>query len=185
MNPIFVALSLVTVTLHVSTPIPSARWPNRYGLNTCTGVFVSPNEILTAGHCRGHQWVKTEEGESLAVTIEKKDLRRDLALLKVIKPISHAFALLGNPSKISDSVYTVNSGDAYDHTYNTGIVNNVILDDDNAILTILHNASIMPGASGSGLFNSSGELIGINVATIKSFSCAVDLYEIKSFLIRR
>jgi S1-C subfamily serine protease len=189
MNPIYLALSLVSVTIHTSVPQPSILHPFAYGLNTCSGVFVSPNEVLTAGHCvansRGHQWVKVEEGVSYEADIERLDKIKDLALLKITKPLNHAYTSLGTPAKIASAVYTVNSGEGYDHTYNSGLVNNVIIDEEYNILTIMHNAIILPGASGSGLFNSDAELIGINVAKLKEFSEAVDLQEIRAFLKRR
>lgn len=188
MNPIYLALSLVSVTIHTSVRQPSILHPFAYGLNTCSGVFVSPNEVLTAGHCvansRGHQWVKTEEGGSYDAEIERLDKIKDLALLK-LPNIKHSYTLLGNPAKIASAVYTVNSGEGYDHTYNSGLVNNIIIDEEYNILTLLHNAIILPGASGSGLFNSDAELIGINVAKLKEFSEAVDLQEIRAFLKRR
>jgi S1-C subfamily serine protease len=189
MNPTYLALCLLTVTLHVSVPMPKAQDHKYYGLNTCTGVFISPNEILTAGHCvkesRGHQWIKTEENESYSVTVEKLDVKKDLALLKVTKPINHAYVMLGSPAKITDYIFTVNSGDDYEKTYNKGIVNNLVPDEDTGTLLILHNAGILSGASGSGLFNTHNELVGINVMQVRMLSQAVDIYEIKTFLNRR
>lgn len=186
---LYAALLLVTVTVHTSVPSPTLRNPKNYSLNTCSGVFVGPDLLLTAGHCmehsRGYQWIKTSDGKSLAVSVMKIDTKTDLALLKVIKPINHPYTSLGSRVGRADIVYTVNSGYGYERTFNQGMVNNVLLDEDSLALTILHNAMILPGASGSGLFNSDRQLIGINVATIRGFSEAVDVVELRKFLDER
>lgn len=185
---LYATLCLVSVTLHVSTKYPTPKNPLEYDLNTCSGVFISPNEVLTAGHCvshsRGRQWIKTEEGESYAAVIEAKDLVKDLALLK-IKGVTHSYVSFGGPVNITDKVYTVNSGDSIEKTFNEGIVNNLFAYDVTETFMILHSATIFPGASGSGLFNSNGELVGINTDTIKSLAGAVDITVIKQFLKRR
>ncbi len=181
---LYLALAAITVTVHTSVPSPTHQNPHRYGLTTCTGVFVGPDEILTAGHCvsesRGHQWIKTFDNKSISVTIKKLDKHKDLALLKVTKPINHAYTSLGNPVIRGDAVYTVNSGGEFERTYNTGMVNNLITEE--STLTILHSALMMFGASGSGLFNSQCQIVGINVANVQNFSEAVDVREIKAFL---
>ena len=181
-------LCAISVILHVSVSYPSPEHPQGYGMAACSGVFISDNEILTAAHCveesRGHQWIQDNEGDSFSVSVKRKDKIKDLAILKVTKKgFKHTFAVLGSPIKITDTVYTVNNGDDYAKTWNTGIVNNIVFDE--GVLSILHNALIMPGASGSGLFNEKGQLIGVNVATIHYFSEAVDYYEIEAFLNKR
>lgn len=184
---IYSYLCLVSVVLHVSVPYPSPKNPHGYGLDACSGVFVSPNEILTAEHCieesRGYQWIRTNENKVYSVSIERKDKEKDLALLLVNKPINHNFAVLGSPVNVADYVYTVNNGDDFPKTYNYGIVNNIIYDE--GVLELIHSATIMPGASGSGLFSFDGKLIGLNVARIYGLNEAVDYYEIEAFLNRR
>lgn len=187
---IYSALLLVTATLHVSVPAPTLQHPDNYSNNTCTAVFISPNELLTAAHCvrlsRGQQWIKTNENKSLSVIIEKTNYQKDLALLKIKdKNFRHVFAGIGSPVQKADEVYTVNSGEDFEKTFNHGMVNNIIIDDENGTLSILHSATILPGASGSGLFNYKHELIGINTTMIRSFGTAVDVMEINEFLDKR
>lgn len=185
MYSLYLSLALVTVTLHVSTPIPTPKHPHQYGITTCSGVFISPDEILTNNHCiedsRGHQWVKTFEGSSYPVIIVKVDKERDLALLKVTKLIKHKYASLGNPILITEEVYTVNSGDNYINTFSKGIVSNIIIDNYFGIVSVLHNVIFKHGASGSGLFNKKGKLVGINYL-IDGLMESIDITEVKAFL---
>ena len=176
----------MTATVQISVPYPKLMNPKAYGLSTCSAVFISEDTLLTAAHCisdsRGRQWIKTFEGKSYAVKIVKADLKKDLALLKTISPIKHKFARFGQEVQRGDTVYTVNASHGWSRTYTTGIVNNVVIEDETNVTTILHSASIAGGASGSGLFNAKRELIGINVATIRGFSEAVDIIEIRQFI---
>lgn len=187
---IYYALALVTATLNISVPAPSPKHPHYYSIAGCTAVFISPNELLTAGHCvaesRGRQWVKTYEGTTYTATILKIDKVRDLALIKIDKPINHVYTSLGPPVERGQDIYTVNSGEWMQNTYNVGIVNNIIIDEDEGnTLNIVHSAVILPGASGSGLFNSKKQLVGINTATLKGLSEATDIKEIRIFLDKR
>lgn len=185
----YLSLCLVSVTLHVSVHTPHLSDPKAYSLVTCSGVFISPDEILTAGHCvehsRGRQWVKTSDGRSYSAEIETVDKIKDLALLRVLHLAPHRYVQFGKPINITEPVFTVNSSEGWEKTYNQGMVNNLIDDVETGVQTILHSASIIQGASGSGLFNGRGELVGINTATLKPFSSAVDVTVINQFLHRR
>lgn len=186
---LYAYLCMISVTLHVSVNSPTPKDPKAYDLIGCSGVFISPNEVLTAGHClshsRGHQWVKLNDGNSYLAVIEKVDVMKDLGLLKIPKLAAHEYVTFGSPVHVTDKICTVNSGDGYEKTYNEGFVNNLIDEEDTNTLTILHSATIFHGASGSGLFDNRGRLVGINVETIQSLVGAVDLTEINQFLKRR
>ncbi len=183
---LYSALILLTVTIHVSVPEPKMQDPHFYGLNTCSGVFVSPTEILTAAHCvsdsRGHQWIRTSDEISYAVSIEKVDKQLDLALLKISKPIEHSYVELSRAVDITDNIYTVNSGEDFIGTYNQGVVMNKYIDGDSGSITLLHNALIVPGASGSGLFSGNGKLVGINLFVLHGLSGAISIEEVSKFV---
>lgn len=156
------------------------------GINLCTGVVVSPTTILTAHHCinqsTGIQWVTDYFGNTYSAKVIKKDKVYDLALLQVYTPFDRT-AKIGDEPLIASKVYSVHSGLALDFTYGEGVVNNVIrYEDTDPVPFILHSILISQGASGSGLFNEKGELVGINDAVIKTGTLAVNTPEIKKFL---
>lgn len=186
MYSLYLYLASLTVTLHVSVLVPSPMHPDQTGIITCSGVFVSPDEILTNYHCieesRGFQWVRTYEQKSFSVVVEKKDKDKDLALLKILKPIKHKYVSFGDPVLKTETVYTVNSGGDTANTFNTGIINNIVIDPETKVLSVLHSATYMHGASGSGLFNTKKQLIGLNVAKIDDLMEAIDITEIVTFL---
>jgi len=164
--------------------MPSGK--SEKGMSGCTGVFVSPYDILTAQHCVegsiGKQWIKRNDGKILSAKIIAEDKIEDLALLHVDKPSAY-YTHLGEEPFITDEVFTVNSGESLEKTFGKGIVANITkIDDMDHTPSILSTIVIFHGASGSGLFNSNGDLIGLNVAIFKGQSIAVDTPVIYNFL---
>lgn len=171
-------LTLVTLTLHIKYP---------GGMATCTGVYISPNEALTASHCVDHLyakiWVKNSDNKSFSATVENKNKNSDLCLLKINGP-AHKYAELGKVARKGDHIYTMSSEEDMPYTYGEGIVANTITDPDNYTEQIVSSISILPGASGSGLFDDRGLLVGINTMKQEGLSFATDLNEIEIFLNR-
>ncbi len=118
--------------------------------------------------------------KSFKATIERIDKRLDLCLIKVHSP-KHSYAIIGRGGEIGDKVFMINSENDTPNTYGEGVVENIIRDRDK-VVSLIHSATILHGASGSGLFNQDGELIGINTAIYQSLTNAVDVIEIKEFL---
>lgn len=179
-------MSALTLTFHGR--MVSKR--GNIGLNTCTAIYVSPHEALTAAHCVAfaavpeRMWVKTDGNKSFSVNVVAKDVINDLALLDIDGPPAKNYAKLATrPLKKGDRVYLVSSELDFVGTYSEGYIANFVLDTfSETTPVILHTAPIKSGASGSGLFNSHGELIGINVLSAGTLSEAVDIHVVRKFL---
>lgn len=183
MMSLITAISLLTLTFH-------GRQTNGTGgvwLNTCTAVYVAPHQALTAAHCiekvvDEKMWVRTDDGKSYKASLLRINTMKDLALIEIAGP-PHAFARLANKVTKGEPVYLVSSELDMIGTYGEGIVANVIIDAQlHNTPMIVHTAVIKPGASGSGLFNRNGELIGINTIAMGALSEAVDLFCVRQFL---
>lgn len=183
---LFLLLCSLTVTIHTSKVYKNHLGEDEIGLSTCTGVFISDNEILTAGHCsehsRGYQWVLTHEGVSYPAEIIKIDSYRDLALLRVPKIKRHRHTQIKKEAYKTEDVYSVNSGKDFIETYAKGVVQNFVSIDESLPDMTLHSAAILPGASGSGLFDEKGNLVGINTRAAGPFSMAVTTKDILYFM---
>lgn len=156
---------------------------------SCTAVYISPNRAMTAGHCvenaiKGKMWVRTDEGKSFPVRVLRANQKHDLALLAVDGSPHKKYARLAKtPLKKGDKVYLWSSQDDSPGTYNEGIVANFIWNkDQDDMPLIIHTAAILPGASGSGLFNRRGELVGINNMRQGAISSAVDILAVRHLL---
>lgn len=183
---LFLLLYSLTVTLHTSKIHRAFTGQEEIGMSACTGVFVAPDVILTAQHCvedsRGKQWIKTNDDKSYEARIIRTDRFRDLALLYIPYIQPHKYVTLGKQAYVTEPVYTVNSGADFPGTYGEGIVKNIVALDDTTSPMIMHSAAILGGASGSGLFNRKGQLIGINVRAKSAISMAVNTSDVKCFL---
>lgn len=185
MTSIIAYLSLITVTIHISTLSPTPKDPKHYELASCSGVFISNNEVLTAGHCfvqgRNHQWVMTDDNKVYKAKIEKVDFKRDLAVIRLVGIKKHSYAVFGT-RKVhrGDHVVTLNSGNDLPDTFNEGVISNLVIEE--GVPMIMHTASIDYGASGSGLYDTHRNLIGLNVLKDSPFAYAVYIDVIREFL---
>jgi serine protease Do len=130
--------------------------------------YILTNHHVVANASEVEVFIDGEKGTKLKAKIIGSDAKNDVALIKVKPgPYLHPLAL-GNsdPVKVGESVIAIGNPFGLSHTVTAGIIsakNRVIGQGpyDNFLQT---DASINPGNSGGPLFNSTGEVIGINAA---------------------
>ena len=140
-----------------------------------SGVIVSPDGyILTNNHVVGHAdeiHVTLLDKREFTAKVIGKDPKTDLALIKIDTNQPLPAATLGNSdvTEVGDWVMAIGSPFGFNLTVTSGIVSAkgraLGGNYDNFIQT---DASINPGNSGGPLFNTSGQVIGINTAIYSS-----------------
>lgn len=145
----------------------------QHGLGS--GVIVSPDGyILTNFHVVGHAdeiHVRLMDKREFTAKVVGKDQKTDLALIKINTNQPLPSAILGDSarSEVGDWVLAIGSPFGFNATVTSGIVSAegraLGGNYDNFIQT---DASINPGNSGGPLFNTHGEVIGINTAIYSS-----------------
>lgn len=130
--------------------------------------FILTNNHVVANAAEVEVFIDDENHTTLKAKVVGADAKNDLALLQV-KPGAYLKPLkLGNsdPVRVGESVVAIGNPFGLSHTVTAGIIsakNRVIGSGpyDNYLQT---DASINPGNSGGPLFNSKGEVIGVNTA---------------------
>jgi serine protease Do len=140
-----------------------------------SGVIVSPDGyILTNNHVVGHAdeiHVTLLDKREFTAKVVGKDPKTDLALIKIDTNQPLPAASLGDSdvTEVGDWVVAIGSPFGFNLTVTSGIVSAkgraLGGNYDNFIQT---DASINPGNSGGPLFNTSGQVIGINTAIYSS-----------------
>lgn len=142
-----------------------------------SGVFISPeghlltNEHVIAG--ADEILVKLSSGKNYKARVIGKDMRTDLAVLKVDAEEVLPHLPIGDSSALRVGEWVVAIGNPFGLgiTVTAGVVSAVhrdlSVDRERSYKDLIQtDASINPGNSGGALLNSSGELIGINTAII-------------------
>lgn len=140
-----------------------------------SGVIVSPDgEVLTNNHVVSGATtisVKLSDGRELDARVVGSDVSTDLALLRIDRPDGQLpVASLGDSEKleVGDWVMAIGNPFGLEATVTVGVLSGKgrsigASDYDDFLQT---DASINPGNSGGPLFNTSGEVVGINTAIV-------------------
>src|SRR6201996_3150490 len=150
---------------------------------TGSGVVVAPDGlILTNSHVAGAGGtaaatsrieVTTPEGQHLTARLVGDDPDTDLALIRIVEPVTLPAAPLGDSKKLKRGQLVIAIGNplGFESTVTTGVVsalgrslrsrNGRLIDD-----VIQTDAALNPGNSGGPLVSSHGEVVGINTAII-------------------
>lgn len=157
----------------------------------CSGVWVSPSSVLTANHCVDQEDEETEEPikDYLVTTADDvqdprtgkqyynvksyeahryaTDVHHDLALIHVASPPPHAIATVARGTVVQGAkVFNMGQSKGLWFSFASGDVaalreENLAPDEPKPAFLIQATVPTSPGNSGGGLFNETGELIGI------------------------
>src|SRR5580698_7264743 len=169
--------AVVGLTIHTGEPNGGSR------AGTGSGVVVAPDGlILTNSHVAGAGGnasgtsrieVSTPEGQHLTARLVGDDPDTDLALIRIVQPVTLPFAPLGDSKKLKRGQLVIAIGNplGFESTVTAGVVsalgrslrsrNGRLIDD-----VIQTDAALNPGNSGGPLVSSRGEVVGINTAMI-------------------
>ena len=106
-------------------------------------------------------WAVFADGQRVRVTgFLDQDGRRDVALLKLEKPLARRQAVLGQKLQpVAARAYVIGAPKGYDFSISDGLISQTRLVD--GVLQYQLSCPISPGNSGSPIFNQRGEVIGI------------------------
>lgn len=186
-------ISKSTVLVHVRL-----KKGDRTGGALCSGVVVSPHEILLAAHCVNPPegisidkiWVRDFNDRVQEATIERKEPQVDLALLKIKQ--QEVPAKLGFRVRTGQTIFIVGMPLGIEWAVTKGIISTTNVKFDNVPYAkfFITDATVLPGNSGGGAWNERGELIGIvsmSTSILGSFGAAglgiiVDVDTVRGFL---
>lgn len=126
-------------------------------LSQGTAVAVGPDKYLTAYHAAQEHFTNIRTIDGVSLTLETFDAQLDIATLKSSAETVSVKTGDVRDSRVGDEVVIIGSPDDKDDT----VIHTTIKSITGKIAV---NGALAGGASGSGMFNMQGELIGIVVS---------------------
>lgn len=150
-------------------PSPQGRAPDRLGSGS--GFFIDGGYIVTNNHVVDNARklrVRFDDGEEVEGTLVGADAKTDLAVIKVDPKHARKALKWGDSdrARVGENVFTIGAPFSLGNTVTAGIISARGRDissgpyDDYFQI----DAPINPGNSGGPMFNSAGEVIGVNTA---------------------
>lgn len=131
------------------------------GTGVCSGSFIDGRgDILTAGHCAANAEsieVLTYDGRRYNAVIVATTSLHDLALLHIDRLNTAHFTIAKTVTR-GEKIFILGSSLALTSTLSTGVI--AKLDGDWTLL----DCGVLPGNSGSAVYNEAGEMVGVATA---------------------
>ncbi len=139
----------------------------------CSGVWVGRTTAITAFHCVDDLEpgatldLSVSDGSGAKAHVVATDEAHDLALVGVEDAGEHPIALPGPLPDVGDTVEAMGHPFGLTYSFSTGIVSAIREDERGDKFDVIQSTvATSPGNSGGGLYNASGELVGICSYTI-------------------
>lgn len=134
----------------------------------CSGTWIGPETVLTAGHCLKGQvivYVRSNPGESPMIAFPVRVSTTDLGLLSVpgARLTTHGQAPVGPEPKVGDQLESLNNTWRMENSYMRGYVGGYQVNTDQETGQLFMQAMLpaSSGASGSAAFDSEGRIVGV------------------------
>lgn len=137
-----------------------------------TGFLLAPDQVVSARHALAggtRAEICTTDGDFIVVQgLLAEDRMRDLSVLKLARPVARARLLKLSNTRLraGDAVFTIGAPLGLEWTLSAGIISAVRTLPEVGCL-YQHTVQISPGNSGGPLLSWRGEVIGLQISTIK------------------
>ena len=135
------------------------------------GFFIGRGRIVTARHVLAgaeHATVRTPDGATFVVAgIAGEDRARDLAILALEEPAPDrpSVRLAGKLPSEGETVFSIGTPLGFEWSVSVGVVS-ALRDTPGAGTMIQHTTPVSPGSSGGPVFNTQGEVVGVQVSVL-------------------
>lgn len=135
-----------------------------------SGFFIASNEIVTnyhvlAGGAKASAKIVGQSTQIEIMIVVAADEARDLAILQVSTSNPTSLIQSNQETSVGEEIYVAGNPEGLEGTFSGGLVSGKRSVGDIQLLQI--TAPISPGSSGGPVVNTSGEVVGITVATLR------------------